>query len=58
MSTEVRALRWWLRATGLLTLVAGVACIVASANWLPGLIAGIGVTVYGIAALTTRVGPA
>ena len=57
MNTEVRALRWWLRATGLLTLAAGVACIVAAPTWLPSLIVGIGLVVYGIAALSTQIGP-
>jgi uncharacterized membrane protein HdeD (DUF308 family) len=52
----VRALRWWLRATGALTFAAGVACLVVAAGWLPGVIVGIGLVVYGIAALTTQVG--
>ena len=38
VSGEVRALRWWLRVTGLLTLLGGVACILAEPNWLPPLI--------------------
>lgn len=54
---EVRALRWWLRLTGLLTLLGGVACVVAEPTWLPALIVGIGLVVYGIAALSTEVGP-
>ena len=58
MSGEVQALRWWLRVTGLLILLGGVACIVAEPNWLPALIAGIALVVYGIAALSTEVGPA
>ena len=53
----MRALRWWLRATGLLTLAAGVACIAVAPTWLPTLIVGIGLVVYGIAALSTEVGP-
>ena len=57
MNTEVRSLRWWLRATGLLTLAAGVACIFAAPTWLPSLIVGIGLVVYGIAALSTQIGP-
>ena len=57
VSGEVRALRWWLRVTGLLTLLGGVACILAEPNWLPPLIVGIGLVVYGIAALSTEVGP-
>jgi uncharacterized membrane protein HdeD (DUF308 family) len=57
-SGEVRALRWWLRLTGLLTLLGGIACIVAEPTWLPALIAGIGLIVYGIAALSTDVGRA
>jgi uncharacterized membrane protein HdeD (DUF308 family) len=57
ISGEVRALRWWLRATGLLTLVAGVACILAEPTWLPALIVAIALVVYGIAALSTEVGP-
>ena len=56
-SSPVRAVRWWLLATGALTLAAGIVCIVVSAGWLPGLIVGIGLVVYGIGALTTRVGP-
>jgi hypothetical protein len=39
-------LRWWLRLTGLLTLLGGVACIVAEP------------TFYGISALSTEVGRA
>jgi uncharacterized membrane protein HdeD (DUF308 family) len=54
---RVRAVRWWLRGTGALTLAAGVACVVVADGWLPGLIVGIGLVVYGIAALTTEVGP-
>jgi uncharacterized membrane protein HdeD (DUF308 family) len=57
VSREVRALRWWLRVTGLLTLLAGVACIAAEPTWLPALVVGIGLVVYGIAALSTEVGP-
>jgi uncharacterized membrane protein HdeD (DUF308 family) len=57
VNTAVRSLRWWLRATGLLTLAAGVACIVAAPTWLPSLIVGIGLVVYGIAALSTQIGP-
>ena len=57
MNTQLRALRWWLRATGLLTLTAGVACVVAAPTWLPSLIVGIGLVVYGIAALSTQIGP-
>jgi uncharacterized membrane protein HdeD (DUF308 family) len=57
-SGEVRALRWWLRLTGLLTLLGGIACIVAEPTWLPAVIAGIGLIVYGIAALSTDVGRA
>jgi uncharacterized membrane protein HdeD (DUF308 family) len=57
VSGEVRALRWWLRVTGLLTLLGGVACILAEPTWLPALIVGIGLVVYGIAALSTEVGP-
>lgn len=57
-SGEVRALRWWLRLTGLLTLLGGIACIVAEPTWLPTLIVGIGLIVYGIAALSTVVGRA
>jgi uncharacterized membrane protein HdeD (DUF308 family) len=56
-SGEIRVLRWWLRLTGLLTLLAGAACIVAEPTWLPALIVGIGLVVYGIAALSTEVGP-
>jgi uncharacterized membrane protein HdeD (DUF308 family) len=56
-SGEVRALRWWLRLTGVLTLLGGVACIVVEPTWLPALIVGIGLIVYGIAALSTEVGP-
>ena len=55
---EIQALRWWLRVTGLLILLGGVACIVAEPNWLPALIVGIALVVYGIAALSTEVGPA
>jgi uncharacterized membrane protein HdeD (DUF308 family) len=51
----VRALRWWLRVTGLLTLLGGVACIVAEPTWLPALIVGIALIVYGIEALSTEV---
>ena len=58
VSGEVQALRWWLRVTGLLILLGGVACIVAEPNWLPALIVGIALVVYGIAALSTEVGPA
>ena len=54
-SGDVRALRWWLRLTGLLTLLGGIACIVAEPTWLPTLIVGIGLIVYGIAALSTEV---
>ena len=57
MNAEVRSLRWWLRATGLLTLAAGVAGIAAAPTWLPSLIIGIGLVVYGIAALSTQIGP-
>jgi uncharacterized membrane protein HdeD (DUF308 family) len=57
VSGEVRALRWWLRVTGLLILLGGVACIVAEPTWLPALIVGIALVVYGIAALSTEVGP-
>lgn len=57
MNRELRALRWWLRGTGLLTLAAGVVCIVAAPTWLPSLVVGIGLAVYGIAALSTEVGP-
>lgn len=53
----VRAVRRWLRVSGALTLAAGAACVVVAAGWLPGLIVGIGLVVYGIAALTTQVGP-
>jgi hypothetical protein len=57
VSPELRALRWWLRLTGLLALLGGVACIVAEPTWVPALILGIGLVVYGIAALSTEVGP-
>jgi hypothetical protein len=57
VSGEVRALRWWLRLSGVLTLLVGIACIVAAPTWLPALIPGIGLSVYGIAALSTEVGP-
>jgi hypothetical protein len=43
--------------TGLLTLLGGVAFIVAEPAWLLALIAGIALMVYGIAALSTEVGP-
>jgi uncharacterized membrane protein HdeD (DUF308 family) len=43
--------------TGLLTLLGGVVCVVAATTWLPALIVGIGLVVYGIAALSTEVGP-
>lgn len=56
-SGEARALRGWLRVTGLLTLLGGVAFIVAEPAWLLALIAGIALMVYGIAALSTEVGP-
>jgi len=52
---DVRALRWWLRVTGLLTLLGGVACILVEPTWLPALIAGIALIAYGIAALSTEV---
>jgi uncharacterized membrane protein HdeD (DUF308 family) len=55
VNAQLRALRWWLGATGLVTLAAGIACIVAAPTWPPSLIVGIGLIVYGIAALTTRV---
>jgi hypothetical protein len=55
--SAVRAVRWWLRGTGVLTLAAGIACILFAGGWLPGLIVGIGLVVYGIAALSTHVGP-
>jgi hypothetical protein len=42
--------------TGLLTLLGGVACVVVEPTWLPALIVGIGMVVYGIAALSTEVG--
>ena len=48
-------MRWWLRLTGLLTLLGGIACIVVEPTWLPTLIVGIGLIVYGIAALSTQV---
>ena len=51
-------MRWWLRLTGLLTLLGGIACIVVEPTWLPTLIVGIGLIVYGIAALSTEVGRA
>jgi hypothetical protein len=57
VSGEVRAVRRWLRLTGLLTLLGGVACVVAEPTWLPALIVGIGLIAYGIAALSTEVGP-
>jgi uncharacterized membrane protein HdeD (DUF308 family) len=57
VNAEGRALRWWLRTTGLLTLAAGVACIVAAPTWLPSLTVGIALVVYGIAALSTQIGP-
>ena len=37
--------------------MSGVACIVAAPAWLPSLIVGIGLVVYGIAALSTQIGP-
>jgi len=57
------AVRRWItygsvgRVTGLLTLLGGVACIVVEPTWLPALLVGIGLIVYGIAALSTEVGP-
>jgi uncharacterized membrane protein HdeD (DUF308 family) len=57
VSPELRALRWWLRGTGLLALTAGVVLIVLAPTWLPSLVVGIGLAVYGIAALSTEVGP-
>jgi hypothetical protein len=54
---NLRALRWWLRASGVLTLAGGVACIVVAPTWVPSLVVGIGLTVYGIAALSTEVVP-
>jgi uncharacterized membrane protein HdeD (DUF308 family) len=57
VNAQPTALRWWFRTTGLLTLAAGVACIVAAPAWLPSLIAGIGLVVYGITALSTQIGP-
>jgi uncharacterized membrane protein HdeD (DUF308 family) len=57
LSREGRALRWWLRVTGLLTLLAGLACIAAEPTWLPALIVGIGLVVYGIAPLSIELGP-
>jgi uncharacterized membrane protein HdeD (DUF308 family) len=53
----LRALRWWLRASGVLTLAGGIACIFAAPTWVPSLVVGIGLTVYGIAALSTEVVP-
>jgi uncharacterized membrane protein HdeD (DUF308 family) len=57
VNAEMRSLRWWLRATGLLTLAAGVVCILVAPTWLPSLVVGIGLVVYGIAALSTQIGP-
>lgn len=57
MNGSLRALRWWLRTSGVLTLAGGVACIVAAPTWLPSLVVGIGLAVYGIAALSTEVAP-
>lgn len=57
MSTAVHTVRWWLRSTGVLTLAAGIACILAAPTWLPSLIVGIGLVVYGVAAISTDVGP-
>ena len=50
----LRALRWWLRTSGVLTLAGGVACIVAAPTWLP---LAWELAVYGIAALSTEVAP-
>jgi uncharacterized membrane protein HdeD (DUF308 family) len=54
---KLRALRWWLRASGVLTFAGGVACILAAPTWVPSLVVGIALTVYGIAALSTEVAP-
>lgn len=57
MNGKLRALRWWLRASGVLTLAGGVACIVAAPTWVPSLVVGIGLVVYGISAISTDVTP-
>jgi uncharacterized membrane protein HdeD (DUF308 family) len=62
---DVRRVRAWLRLTGGLTLLAGLVCmavLVATGGFgspirVLVVMAGIALTVYGIAALTTAVGP-
>jgi uncharacterized membrane protein HdeD (DUF308 family) len=62
---DVRRVRVWLRLTGVLTLLAGLVCMAVlaatggfgSPTRVLVVMAGIGLTVYGIAALTTAVGP-
>jgi uncharacterized membrane protein HdeD (DUF308 family) len=61
---DVRRVRRWLRLSGGVTLVAGLGCLVRlvttgrinSPTRLLVLMAGIGLVVYGVAALTTVVG--
>jgi uncharacterized membrane protein HdeD (DUF308 family) len=62
---DVRRVRLWLRLSGGLSLLAGLACLVSlvaservsSPARVLLLLAGIGLTVYGIGALATVVGP-
>jgi uncharacterized membrane protein HdeD (DUF308 family) len=64
-SDDVRRVRVWLRLTGGLTLIAGLVCMAAlaatggfgSPTRVLVVMAGIGLIVYGIAALTAAVGP-
>ena len=62
---DVRRVRRWLRLTGALTLLAGLGCLAfltatgsfRSPTRVLVLVTAIGLIVYGIAALTTVVGP-
>jgi uncharacterized membrane protein HdeD (DUF308 family) len=62
---DVRRVRRWLRLSGGVSLLAGLGCLVMLVTtWrinsparLLVLVVGIGLVVYGVAALTTVVGP-